>query len=218
MPEYEFNTPRHHGDFQNPPFSERLIELTLKKLFGSLCYPHSLDETIEKTFRKWFGPIFYKPYIDTFNLKGNENVLDFGCGSGIESKLILKKLQKGGSLICLDTSKYWMKITKKRLKKYGNVNFLTGDICEFNIPDSSFDIICIIYVLHDIEPLQRQKTVKTLKKKLKKSGKIHIFEPTKYIHGISIQEIRELMENNELKEVKNCIKKFSYQGVYIVDK
>ena len=32
------------------------------------------------------GPLLYNPYFITFGLKGNERVLDFGCGGGAGSR------------------------------------------------------------------------------------------------------------------------------------
>lgn len=189
MSEYEFT----QYDFENPSFLEKFLEKTLKN---------------------WWGTLVYGPYVDSFNLKGDENVLDFGCGDGIGSRDIIKKLSAGGSLTCLDISSYWLNITKKRLSKYNNVNFLRGDIRLLDLEDLYFDRICIIHVLHDINPLDRQEVVSSLSKKLKRSGKIHIFEPIKYSHGMAIKEIKELMNKVGLIEEESLTKKSWYKGVF----
>jgi len=160
------------------------------------------------------GLLLYNPFIKTFGIKGNERVLDFGCGGGISSRCIAKKLTKGGFLTCVDTSIFWMKKAEKRLRKYNNVEFKTGDIRKLDIPDSSYDIVSIVHVIHDIGPELRQATVNSLAAKLKEGGRLFIIEPTKKSHGMSIEEIRTLMNNAGLVETNNTIKKSSYTGEF----
>ncbi len=60
----------------------------------------------------------YTNYIKTLKLGGNENILDFGSGSGSGSKHLAELIQdKDGTLTCLDTSIYWTSVAKKRLQK-----------------------------------------------------------------------------------------------------
>ena len=113
------------------------------------------------------GPLLYNPYFNTFGLKGNENVLDFGCGGGAGSRCLANLLSKDGHLICVDVSKYWIEKARERLAKYDSVECKSGDIRELDIPDSSFDVISTIHVIHDIAPTKRQDIVKVLSQKLK---------------------------------------------------
>src|SRR5271157_869526 len=84
---------------------------------------------LEDTFKSLVGSfLIYNPYFKTFGLKGDEAVLDFGCGGGAGSKSLAKLLYKGGNLTCIDTSKYWITKASKRLKKYLNVRLYSGDI------------------------------------------------------------------------------------------
>jgi len=160
------------------------------------------------------GPLLYSPYIKSLGIKGNERILDFGCGGGISSRCIAKKLTKGGFLTCVDTSKFWMKKAETRLRKYNNVEFKTGDIRDLDIPDSSYDIMSMVHVIHDIAPELRQAIVKSLAAKLKAGGKLFIIEPTKKTHGMPIEEIRTLMSNAGLVETNKSIKKSSYEGEF----
>lgn len=180
-------------DFDNPsiPF---LIEDWLKNLIG------------EK--------IFYKPRIQSIGIKGDESILDFGCGGGIGSKALAKMLNKNGSLICVDTSKYWTEKAQKRLERFSNVKVLCGDIRKIYIPDNSFDLISIIHVIHDIPPEERQETVLTLRKKLRENSKLFVCEPVKISHGISTVELESLMNNAGLKKIKHQLNKREYNGEF----
>jgi len=189
MSSYEFK----EVDFDNPsvPF---IIEDWLKNLIG------------EK--------IFYKSLLSLVNIKGNENILDFGCGGGMGSKAIAKMLAKDGNITGIDTSKYWTDKAKKRLKDFPNVNILCGDIRNIDIPSQSFDIIFIFHVIHDIKPDERQDTVNALKDKLKDLGRIIIVEPVKFSHGISPDELELLMLNAGLKKSYFSITKNEYKGEF----
>lgn len=170
---------------------------------------------LEDVLKNFLGyPLLYNPFIKSFGIEGNERVLDFGCGGGISSRCIAKKLTKGGFLTCVDTSIFWMKKAKTRLGKYNNVEFKTGDIRDLDIADSSYDIVSIVRVIHDIEPELRQAIVDSLAAKLKQSGKLFIIEPTKRTHGMPVGEIRNLMSNAGLVETNKSIKKSSYKGEF----
>jgi ubiquinone/menaquinone biosynthesis C-methylase UbiE len=158
------------------------------------------------------GPLLYDSYFKTFELKGDEKVLDFGCGGGADSRSLLKFLNPNGHLTCVDTSNFWINRAKKRLKKYGNVELRAGDIRQLNMPDSEFDVITVFHVIHDIPPAERPETVKALARKLKKSGTVFVREPTKKSHGMPVDEIRALFSGAGLKETQYQETKSEYTG------
>jgi len=160
------------------------------------------------------GPLLYNPYFKTFGLRGNEKVLDFGCGGGAGSRCLANLLNKDGHLTCVDVSRYWIRKARKRLKKYPNVECKSGDIRELDISDSSFDVISAIHVIHDIAPAERQDIVKTLSQKLKASGLLFIREPVKKSHGMPVEEIRTLLSDAGLNEIEHKETKSEYMGKY----
>lgn len=160
------------------------------------------------------GPLFYNAYIKSFGLNGDEKVLDFGCGGGTGSQCLVKFLNENGHLTCVDASSFWMEKTKRRLRKYPNVECKTGDIRKLDIPASSFDVISIIHVIHDIEPAERQDTVNELSRKLKTGGSLFIREPIKKSHGMPIEEIQTLLSNAGLKETEHKKNKSEYTGKF----
>ena len=185
-------------NFENPSLLWRL-EDTLKNLFGE--------------------QVIYSPYVSAFQLKGNEKILDFGCGSGIGSRCIVKRLSKAGQLTCVDVSAFWISKAKRRLKNFRNVEFKVGDVIKLDIPDSSYDVISVCYVLHDIEPPLRQATINCLSRKLKPEGRIYINEPTKISHGIHPAEILSLMSEAGLSVIFSKEKKSFYTaGFYKIVK
>ena len=159
------------------------------------------------------GPLLYNPYFKTFGLKGNERVLDFGCGGGAGSRC-LANILKDGHLTCVDLSGYWIAKARKRLDKYANVECKSGDIRELDIPDSSFDVISAIHVIHDIVPAERQDIMKALSQKLKAGGLFFIREPAKKSHGMTVEEIWTLLSGAGLKEIEYKANKSEHTGKY----
>ena len=160
------------------------------------------------------GPLLYNPYFKTFGLKGNERVLDFGCGGGAGSRCLANLLNEDGHLTCVDVSSHWIAKATKKLDKYSNVECKSGDIRELDISDYSFDVISAIHVIHDIAPAERQDIAKVLSQKLKAGGLLFIREPIKKSHGMPVEEIRALLTGEGLKEIKHKETKSEYTGKY----
>jgi len=177
--------------------------------------PHWLEKLVDKTIMKYFAWFFYRHFLSFINIEGDENILDFGSGSGNLAKCVLKKIDKQASLSCLDPSKYWLKLAKNRLKAYAGVNFINQDIRKAEIKDNKFDIIYIYYVIHDIDPQERQEIIDVLADKLKENAKIYLEEPTKENHGMKKNEIIELMKKADLKLEKSAEAKSSFRAEFI---
>jgi ubiquinone/menaquinone biosynthesis C-methylase UbiE len=160
------------------------------------------------------GPLLYDSYYRSFGLKGDEMVLDFGCGGGAGSKRLAGLLNNNGHLTCIDISTFWISRAVKRLKRFSNVDCNAGDIRELDIDDSSFDIITIFHVIHDIDPDERQDIVKVLSRKLKTGGILYIREPVKVSHGMPAEEIRALLSAVGLQEIQYEQTKAEYTGKY----
>lgn len=161
-----------------------------------------LVDRLDDILIRIFAGFVYKPYIDSLKLKGNEKVLEFGCGSGNLSKFVINKLSNKGFLTCIDNSNYWLSKAKTKLNRYKNIEFRLGDITKLNLK-FCYDIAIIHYVLHDINQDIRLKTIKTLKTKLKKNSKIYIKEPTRKNHGMPAKEIENLMLLSGLKKISS---------------
>ncbi len=189
MNNYEFK----NYDFNNPSFLF-ILEDMLKSFLG--C------------------PLLYNSYMKSFGLKGDEKVLDFGCGGGIGSRCLIKFLNENGHLTCVDISSFWINKANMRLKKYPNIKYKQGDIRKLDLPDSSFDVISTIHTIHDIAPVERQDIVNALSRKLKKDGTLFIREPIKKSHGMPVEEIQTLFSNAGLEELECNENKSEYKGKF----
>lgn len=181
-------------DFEDPP-KLFLIEDRLKAVLGEpLLY--------RRFYRKqgWF--------------RGDERVLDFGCGGGVGTRCIAKQLTDGGEVVGVDVSSVMLERAGRRLRKYPNAKVLKGELDALDIDENSFDIVSMIYVIHDIARKDRPRIVGAFARLLKPGGRIWVFEPTKDSHGIPVEELRGLMSDAGLHEVASEIRKSSYRGTF----
>lgn len=144
---------------------------------------------------------FYKKYVESMGLNGDEKVLEFGCGTGAMS-VHLARFLNNGVLCCLDPSEKMIDETKKSLKKYNNVIYIKSEIDSADLKKDFFDIIVVHFVLHDISKEKRNVVINRFYEILKDGGKIFIREPIKHEHGIKEEEIIDLMQKSGFKKGK----------------
>ena len=84
--------------------------------------------------------------IERLNLKGNEIVLDAGCGSGRLTKIISTKLPKG-KVFAVDLDSSMIKLANERLGKISNVKFIQSNVCDIELQDK-IDVVFSNAVLH----------------------------------------------------------------------
>jgi ubiquinone/menaquinone biosynthesis C-methylase UbiE len=164
-----------------------------------------------------FGFI-YTRYIKTLGLKGNEDMLDFGSGSGAGSKYLANALQNGGRLTCADTSQYWTAKARERMRKYNNVSFYADSLLNLNFSAGRFDAIYIHYALHEVSESLREEIVKEFYRILKPEGRLYIKEPQRAYDGMPASEIKRLMLSSKLIEKHGIEKNGTYSGVYTKSK
>jgi len=144
-------------------------------------------------------PFFYRSFASSIPLKGDENVLEFGGGSGGISERLIGRLGNG-SLTCMDICPPMLDIAKRRLAKYPQANCLLGKIEDLDLAAESFDVIVIHNALHDLPQTERTRTMQTLVSLLKPEGRLHFREPTKISHGFPADVYRSLMTEAGLEE------------------
>jgi ubiquinone/menaquinone biosynthesis C-methylase UbiE len=158
---------------------------------------------------------YYKHLVRDIGLQGNEKVMDFGSGSGMASRYIAERLSNGeGHLTCVDVSKVWIEVAKKRTKAFSNVDFKLGEIASLDIENGSYDVIIISFVLHDVDKNQRQGIVNEIVNKLKFGGRIVIREPTRSDHGMDPADLRNVMVDAGLTESESKRVGSRFDAVY----
>lgn len=191
MSDYEFI----EYDFDDPSFLERFIGLPLLRLIGERVY--------------------YRPFLSKISFDEEDHVLDFGCGAGESTRSILNMLGDGGQVTGVDTSAFWLEHARKRLRGRENVTLLHADIRETLQNNDQFDKAVIIFVLHDIHPLDRPAIIESIVKSVKPGGQCCVYEPSRLTHGIDPEEVRKIMTDAGLKETLIWQKDNKwFQGIY----
>ena len=72
--------------------------------------------------------------IERINWKGNEIVLDAGCGSGRLTKISSTKIPNG-KVFAVDLDSSMIKLANERLAKIPNVKLIQANICEIELQD-----------------------------------------------------------------------------------
>jgi len=109
---------------------------------------------------------------DVLALRGNETVLDFGCGSGRMTYWLAGRVKKFSRLAV--TPEMIQLAEEKRGP--GNVEFVLYDGIHFPVFTHSFDLILSVGVLQIMEGVRLEKTVGELAERLSPEGKICLIE------------------------------------------
>jgi trans-aconitate 2-methyltransferase len=103
--------------------------------------------------------------------KGNEIVLDAGCGSGRLTKLISIKVPQG-KVIAVDSNFSMIRLAKENLTKFSNIEFIKMDISEIIELKEKVDVVFSNAVLHWI--LNHKKIFEQFWEILKPDGQLLI--------------------------------------------
>ena len=166
-----------------------------------------------------------KKYVNSLDLSGAEKVLDYGSGNGAVTRFLARRVQcsgsdneSGGEVVCVDISREWQRVIRKKLQKYTNIRYFHGTLGEFTASGNergSFDAVFIHYMLHDIPKEERQGKLVLLSELLKSGGRLFIKEPVKIAHGIPADEIRMMCMKAGFTEVEGDAGKKDFQGVFV---
>jgi len=69
--------------------------------------------------------------ISLWHIKENSTALEVGGGTGDLTPFLLKEIKPNGQLIFLDISPKMIEVAKTKLRKFKNIEFVTGDIHTF---------------------------------------------------------------------------------------
>jgi len=108
------------------------------------------------------------------NIKEGDSVLDLGSGAGFDCFLASKRVGKLGKVVGIDMTEEMIEKAKSNAKRYkfGNVEFVLGDIEELPFKKESFDVVisnCVINLAPD-----KLKVFKEAYRVLKKNGKMYV--------------------------------------------
>ena len=144
----------------------------------------------------------YRRLVRGLGLAGSERVLEFGTGPGEYAFQLARRLEKGGGeLTCVDISKRFNRIARRRLSRFDFIGYCVGSLNEIDLPEEHYDVVVMNFVLHELDKSLRSPAVEILAGALAAGGKLFVAEPTSRNHGIQPGEISRIMEECGLEEV-----------------
>jgi SAM-dependent methyltransferase len=136
----------------------RLMDLTARGYQAFLRVFRKTDESIRRKC------------IDLARLRGDEAVLDAGCGPGSLSARLAPALPDGKVNAC-DISARMVSIASKKVKRFGSaVELEVGDLRELPYPDRSFEVVFTNLTFHHLDSSEKFRAVGEIYRVLKPGG------------------------------------------------
>jgi ubiquinone/menaquinone biosynthesis C-methylase UbiE len=93
-----------------------------------------------------------------------KQALEIGCGTGEFSRLLAERC---GKVLAIDLSPQMIRLAQERSNLYPNIDFVTGDVMAYHLPDNQFDCIATLTTIHH---LPMEAALGKIKKALKPGG------------------------------------------------
>jgi ubiquinone/menaquinone biosynthesis C-methylase UbiE len=116
-------------------------------------------------------------YLDLLGVTAGERVLDVGCGSGVVTREIAKRVGPGGSVVGLDASPALLAVARELAKEAGLgdcVEFHEGSVLALPFPDGAFDAVLAITVLSHVPG--GEGAIPELARVARRGGRVGVFD------------------------------------------
>jgi ubiquinone/menaquinone biosynthesis C-methylase UbiE len=112
----------------------------------------------------WNHNAHYHGYLISRIPEQCRQILEIGCGTGEFSRLLAGRAEK---VLAIDLSTQMIHLAREYSKPYPNIEYVSGDVMTYQLPDNQFDCIATLTTIHHlpIEPILRK-----IRKALKPGG------------------------------------------------
>jgi ubiquinone/menaquinone biosynthesis C-methylase UbiE len=156
--------------------------------------------------------------VEQLNLRGNERVLDFGCGTGTLA-LMIKKACPGCAVTGIDVDPQVLGIAREKVRGTG-INLVEYGGVTLPFADESFDRVVTSFVLHHLSSAQKAVVLKEIHRILSKGGDLHVLDfgvpKSRYTKIIgSFLKHLEPVEDNLLGKIPDYLNGAGFEQVEI---
>jgi SAM-dependent methyltransferase len=163
-----------------------------------------IDPADRRGRKNYYIDLLHKMALEeTLELKGDEFVLDFGCGSGRMAYWIAPRVRK---VVGLESTPEMIQLAEKN-RKADSVEFILYDGVHLPVFSHSFDLVLSIWVLQHMGSDLLKKKVSELPQYLKNGGKFYLIEQASDNPKVGRPSIKEYL--NAFNESKlECLRHY----------
>jgi len=157
---------------------------------------HMMASFLQSKIRCTFDPP--EKVINLLNISNGMVVADIGCGPGVYSVRIAKKVGSSGLVYAIDANEYMIMRTKRLADSMGlnNIRVIKAAATDLSIIQSeSVDVALFIYSLHHMG--RKVDAIREALRIIKPNGKVFILDPIWqrfFFHGLKDHEIKQIIE------------------------
>jgi demethylmenaquinone methyltransferase/2-methoxy-6-polyprenyl-1,4-benzoquinol methylase len=105
------------------------------------------------------------------NIQKGSSVLDVGTGTGVMIPYLMQRAGESGKITAIDMAEQMLKAAQSKYAS-PNVEFVCGDVLEYNLPAGAYDAVVCYSVFPHFQ--DKQAAIRVLSGYLKKGGKLLI--------------------------------------------
>jgi ubiquinone/menaquinone biosynthesis C-methylase UbiE len=116
-------------------------------------------------------------YLGLLRIASGERVLDVGCGSGVVTRDIAKRVAPGGSVVGLDPSPALLDVAREYADEAGVAGLITfqeGDCRSLAFAEASFDVVVAATVLAHVP--EAEKALPEMVRVARAGGRVGVFD------------------------------------------
>ncbi|OSS41845.1 methyltransferase, UbiE-COQ5 family [Desulfurella amilsii] len=179
----------------------------------ALFYDELISLVSGFTYKKFLTQV-----INDMNIRQNQSILDFGCGSAMALCNFLTHTK--GQIIGLDIGKTMLYRAYKKCKYYKNVKIFKHDIRKKT--PFLVDKVFISFVLHGFEPKDREKIINSAYANLKQNGEFCILDYNEFDYYNKPLLFKKLFDHFECPlavdfiniPIKEILRSVGFSGFY----
>lgn len=139
--------------------------------------------------------------IKNMNIQPTDIIADIGAGSGYHV-FKMAPLANKGAVYAVDIQPEMLQaiLESKQYEIHKNIELIQGDEKNVNLPENTFDKVLMVDVYHEFN--FPKEMIVSIKKALKKNGKIYLIEYRAEDNTVPIKEIHKMSEKQAIKEMK----------------
>jgi SAM-dependent methyltransferase len=150
-----------------------------------------IDPADRRSHKNYYIDLLQKMALEeVLELKGDELVLDFGCGSGRFSYWIAPKVKK---VVGLEITPAMIDLAEKN-RTVDNVEFMLYDEAHFPVFPYPFDLILSVWVLQYMEMERLKRTLSSLAQYFKKDGMFYLIEQVSNNPKVGRPKVEEYLQ------------------------